>query len=132
MYAAARLFLFIGALLLAFATGLGAWAAHGLDQLIDPAAVATFRTGVEYHFYHALGLLGVGLLIERLGTSLHLLISGWLLVAGIVMFSGSLYVLAFGVARFLGPVTPLGGLCFIAAWMCLALALWRNSSRDPA
>ena len=65
MHAAARWFLVVSALLLAVATGLGAWAAHGLEQVIEPAAVATFRTGVEYHFYHALGLLGVGVLINR-------------------------------------------------------------------
>jgi uncharacterized membrane protein YgdD (TMEM256/DUF423 family) len=124
MHAAARRFVTIGALLLALATGLGAWAAHGLEALIGAAALATFRTGVEYHFYHSLGLLGVGLLIDRLGTRAPLLVSGWLLVAGIVMFSGSLYALAFSSARFLGPVTPLGGLCFIGAWACLALALW--------
>ena len=126
MHAAARRFLLTGALLLAAATALGAWAAHGLERLVDPAAVATFRTGVEYHFYHALGLLAVGLLIERRGASAWLLGSGWLLIAGIAMFSGSLYVLSFGIARFLGPVTPLGGVCFIAGWCCLAAALWRD------
>lgn len=128
MHAAARRFVIIGALLLAAATGLGAWAAHGLETLIGPAAVATFRTGVEYHFYHALGLLGVGLLIDRTGLRGILVASGWLMVAGIGMFSGSLYVLAFGAAPFLGPVTPLGGLCFISAWLLLALALWRGNT----
>jgi uncharacterized membrane protein YgdD (TMEM256/DUF423 family) len=126
MHAAARRFLICGALLLAVATVLGAWAAHGLEALLDAGAVATFRTGVEYHFYHALGLIGTGLLIDRYGAGSALVISGWLLVAGIVMFSGSLYVLAFGVARFLGPVTPLGGLCFIAGWLMLAAAIWRQ------
>ena len=126
MHAAARRFLISGALLLAVATGLGAWAAHGLERLIEPAAVATFRTGVEYHFYHALGLLGIGALIDRSGANRSLLISGWLLVAGIALFSGSLYVLAFGIGRFLGPVTPLGGLCFIAGWLFLACGLWRT------
>ena len=128
MPAAARIFLLSGALLLAAATGLGAWAAHGLEAIIEPAAVATFRTGVEYHFYHALGLLGIGLLIERHGADRWLSGSGWLLLAGIVMFSGSLYLLAFGVARFLGPVTPIGGLCFILGWLLLAFAIWRNKA----
>lgn len=128
MPAAARRFLISGALLLALATGLGAWAAHGLESLIEPAAVATFRTGVEYHFYHALGLLGIGLLIESRSADRLLRISGWLLIAGILTFSGSLYLLAFGVARFLGPVTPLGGLCFILGWLLLACALWREKT----
>ena len=125
MSSAARRFIMIGALLLAAATALGAWAAHGLQDLIEPAAVASFRTGVEYHFYHALGLLGVGLLIDRLGAGTLLRFGGWLLVAGIAMFSGSLYLLAFISAAFLWPVTPLGGACFIAAWLCLAIAVMR-------
>ncbi len=108
---------------------LGAWAAHGLEALLEPSSVATFRTGVEYHFYHSLGLLGIGLLIDRCGPRSDLVLAGWLLIAGIVMFSGSLYVLAFGVARFLGPVTPLGGLCFILGWLVLAAALWRQRDR---
>lgn len=129
MNAAARRFLIFGALLLAVATILGAWAAHGLESLIDAGSVAIFRTGVEYHFYHALGLLGIGLLIDRCGAGSGLVISGWLLIAGIVLFSGSLYVLAFGVARFLGPVTPLGGVCFIIGWLVLAATIWRQRER---
>ncbi len=129
MNAAARHFLIFGALLLAAATILGAWAAHGLESLIDAGSLAIFRTGVEYHFYHALGLLGIGLLIDRCGAGSGLVISGWLLIAGIVLFSGSLYVLAFGVARFLGPVTPLGGVCFIIGWLVLAATIWRQLDR---
>lgn len=124
MHAAARWFLVVSALLLAVATGLGAWAAHGLEQVIEPAAVATFRTGVEYHFYHALGLLGIGVLVDRYDSNVYLLASGWLLLAGIVLFSGSLYALAFTQAAVLGPVTPLGGLCFILAWLSAARAFW--------
>jgi uncharacterized membrane protein YgdD (TMEM256/DUF423 family) len=126
MEPAARRFLFIGALLLAAATALGAWAAHGLESLLDSDSVETFKTGVQYHFYHALGLLGIGLILDRLGPRPALVASGWLVIAGITLFSGSLYVLAFGVARFLGPVTPLGGVCFIAAWCCLAASLRRS------
>jgi uncharacterized membrane protein YgdD (TMEM256/DUF423 family) len=132
MEPAARRLLIIGALLLACATALGAWAAHGLDSLLDADSVATFRTGVEYHFYNALGLLGIGLLVERNGAQRLLVASGWLLIAGILMFSGSLYVLAFGMGRFLGPVTPIGGLSFIAAWCSLAISLWRGSPRTTS
>lgn len=126
MQAAARRFVIVSALLLGIATALGAWAAHGLERIIDPAAVDIFDTGVRYHFYHALGLLGVGLLIDRAGSSGLLVASAWLLIAGIAMFSGSLYVLAFGGFGWLGPVTPLGGICFILAWLTLALSLWRK------
>ena len=130
MQPAARRFVIVGALLLALATALGAWAAHGLGRLIDPAGVATFRTGVEYHFYHALGLLALGIVAERCGNDAWLTRGGWLLVAGIALFSGSLYILAFGGGRFLGPVTPLGGLCLIAGWLCAAIAVARQGKAD--
>lgn len=123
MNAAARQFVIVGALLLAVATGLGAWAAHGLERFLDAAAVGTFRTGVEYHFYHGLGILLIAALIQLMPGNRLLQISAWLLTAGIFAFSGSLYLLAFGTARFLGPVTPLGGLCFIAGWLCLVAAM---------
>ena len=126
MPAAARRYMILGALLLAAATVLGAWAAHGLERLIDADSVATFRVAVEYHFYHALGLLLVAALLDRMPDSRWLQVSAVLLTVGIVLFSGSLYVLAFHTARFLGPVTPLGGACFIAAWLCLAAALWQR------
>lgn len=129
MHAAARRFAVAGALLLAAATILGAWAAHGLERLIDADGVATFRTGVDYHFYHSLGLLCIAALLERIAHTRVAIVSAWLLVAGIVLFSGSLYLLAFDAAAFLGPVTPIGGLCFIAGWIGLAAALWRQRER---
>ncbi|HMB73977.1 MAG TPA: DUF423 domain-containing protein [Gammaproteobacteria bacterium] len=132
MHTAARRFIVLGALLLACATGLGAWAAHGLENLIDSDSVATFRIGVEYHFFHALGILVTAMLLDRLPNSRLLLLCGVLLTAGIVLFSGSLYLLAFDTARFLGPVTPLGGVSFIAGWLCLAAALWRARAPDQA
>lgn len=126
MHAAARRFMVLGALLLAVATGLGAWAAHGLERFIDSDSVATFRIGVEYHFLHALGVLLVAVLLDRMPHNRLLVFCAGLLTTGIVLFSGSLYLLAFDTARFLGPVTPLGGLCFIAGWLCLAGAVWRS------
>ena len=128
MNAAARPYLALGALLLSAATVLGAWAAHGLERFLDTDAIATFSTGVEYHFYHALGIVLIAALIDRAPQVALLRYSAWLLMAGIVMFSGSLYVLAFGTARFLGPVTPLGGVCFIAGWLCLAAAAFRRTA----
>jgi uncharacterized membrane protein YgdD (TMEM256/DUF423 family) len=113
-------FLGLGAVLLAIATGLGAWAAHGLETLVGPQSVETFRTGVEYHFYHALGLLGVALLIDRRPDILTFRCCAWGLTAGIVLFSGSLYALALGGPSILGAIAPLGGLSFIGAWACLA------------
>jgi uncharacterized membrane protein YgdD (TMEM256/DUF423 family) len=125
-----------GAILLALAVVLGAFGAHGMRAVLAPEQLASWRTGVDYHFYHALGLLAVGLLEPRLGQRA----AGWsagLLIAGIVLFSGSLYVLSakdlLGVgqaARALGPVTPLGGLCFIAGWMTLFITTLRQADRS--
>jgi len=113
------------ATLLALATALGAYAAHGLERVLDAHALGNFRTGVEYHFYHALGLFGVALLRQRHPESAAFGVAAWLLLAGIVLFSGSLYVTAFGLLRFLTAAAPIGGLCFIAAWVALAVGALR-------
>jgi len=106
------------------ATGLGAFAAHGLERYVGPSELETFRIGVEYHFYHALGLLGVGAFWTRHPGTRSLAICSWLLIAGTLFFSGSLYLLAFGTARAFGFITPLGGLCFMSAWLVFAYSAW--------
>ena len=85
--------------------------------------IAVYRTGIEYHFHHALGLLAVGALANTMRDSLALKWSGALMIAGIVLFSGSLYVLSVTGMRWLGVVTPIGGVAFIAAWACLVAAV---------
>lgn len=85
--------------------------------------LAIFQTGVHYHYWHALGLVAVGLACLHLPSSPWLRAAGWLLAAGIVLFSGSLYVLALSGERWLGPVTPVGGLAFILGWLALAVAV---------
>lgn len=124
-----------GAALLALAVALGAFGAHALRSRLAPDHLANWRTGVDYHFYHALGLLVVGLLADRLGGTRARLIA-WLLMAGILLFSGSLYLLSirdlFGLGRMaalLGPITPLGGVCFIAAWLLLFITALRQDDR---
>jgi uncharacterized membrane protein YgdD (TMEM256/DUF423 family) len=112
-----------GALLLALAVILGAFGAHGLRDRLDPYSMSVYEKAVFYHFVHALGLLIVAIL-PRTGTfpeSSAAWVCG-LLLAGIVIFSGSLYALAATGVRALGAITPLGGLSFIAAWLLLA---WR-------
>ncbi|TQV82528.1 DUF423 domain-containing protein [Exilibacterium tricleocarpae] len=124
----AKLFLLIAAANGLIAVALGAFGAHGLKSRLPEALMSTYQTGVQYHFYHALALLGVSILLLRPlpGPPPGLLVAGgWLLVAGIVLFCGSLYWLALGGPRWLGPVTPLGGLCFILAWLLLLLSAWR-------
>jgi uncharacterized membrane protein YgdD (TMEM256/DUF423 family) len=116
-----RLFFALGALAAFIGVALGAFAAHGLKSRLDPAMLATFETGVRYQMYHALALLGVAWACTR-WPGVWINASGWLFVAGIAVFSGTLYALALTGVRWLGAVTPLGGLAFLAGWLCLAWA----------
>jgi uncharacterized membrane protein YgdD (TMEM256/DUF423 family) len=120
-----RLFVLIGALNAAVAVTLGAFGAHALKARLPDDLLAVYHTGNQYHFYHALGLILVGLVAGRWSDSVLLRSSGWLMLAGIVLFSGSLYLLSVTGQRWLGAVTPLGGLAFIVAWVLLAVAAWR-------
>lgn len=104
---------------------LGAFGAHALRQRLAPEMLAVFQTGVQYHFYHALGLVAVGLLVQHLPGSSLLRWAGALMLAGIVVFSGSLYVLATSGLRWLGAVTPIGGVAFIVAWLLVVIAVAR-------
>jgi uncharacterized membrane protein YgdD (TMEM256/DUF423 family) len=116
-----RTFLLIGAIAGFLAVMLGAFGAHGLRARLSPEMMAVFETGVRYHMYHALAIIAVGLMLPSLGGWL-VRFSGWAFTIGIVLFSGSLYALAFtGVTTF-GAVTPLGGLAFLIGWACLIIA----------
>jgi uncharacterized membrane protein YgdD (TMEM256/DUF423 family) len=117
-------FLILATLLAALAVILGAFGAHGLKKIAGPDTVATFQTGVQYQMYHAIGLFIVGILYEKFANS-YLQYAGILFVAGIILFSGSLYLLAalkasnkVGLGG-IGIITPIGGLCFIAGWLLL-------------
>jgi uncharacterized membrane protein YgdD (TMEM256/DUF423 family) len=116
----ARIALIIAAVALAIAVALGAFGAHLLKPRLSAEALAVYQTAVQYHFWHALGLLGVGVLMAHWGAGWGLQWTAWLLCAGIVLFSGSLYALALTGARWLGGVTPFGGAALIAAWILLA------------
>jgi uncharacterized membrane protein YgdD (TMEM256/DUF423 family) len=116
----AKLFLALGCIAALFAVALGAFGAHALKARIAPELMAVYKTGVEYHFYHALGLILAGLAALRLPESACLRGAGWAMLAGIVLFSGSLYLLALTGISWLGAITPLGGAAFIAAWALFA------------
>lgn len=118
----ARLFLVTGALSAALAVMLGAFGAHALRGRLPADLLAIYQTASQYHVYHALGLLAVGVLALHVPTSSALRWSGWLMVLGTVLFSGSLYALAITGQRWLGAITPLGGSAWIAAWLLLAWA----------
>jgi uncharacterized membrane protein YgdD (TMEM256/DUF423 family) len=117
----------IAAVFLALAVGLGAFGAHGLKSRIDAEMLDIYKTAVLYHFLHALGMLVVSML-PKTGTFSESSADTvcWLLLIGILIFSGSLYVLAITGTRMLGAITPFGGVAFIAAWLLLAWKLTRR------
>jgi uncharacterized membrane protein YgdD (TMEM256/DUF423 family) len=115
-----RTFLLLASLLGALAVALGAFGAHALESRMSAELLRTYEIGVRYHFYHALALLGVVAVLSRWPTATAAVAAGWLFVTGILIFSGSLYLLAFSGVRWLGAITPIGGVAFIAGWLCLA------------
>jgi len=123
MNATAKLFLAIGGAAALLAVALGAFGAHALKSRIPPDMLAVWQTGIEYHVFHALGLVAVGIVAIHLPDSAPLKWSGWLMLAGIVLFSGSLYLLALTGERSLGAITPIGGLAFLAAWALFVAAV---------
>ena len=117
------------AIMLALAVAIGAFGAHGLQGRLDAYSLGVYEKAVFYHFIHALGMLAVPLLVHAgLISSAAGKWTGWLLLAGIVLFSGSLYLLAVTGVRTLGAVTPFGGASFIAAWVTLAVCALSHRS----
>lgn len=115
-------FIFLGSLLAGLGVALGAFGAHALRARVPAQRLETFETAVRYQVYHALALIAAGLAVQAGMGSPLAAAAAWLFLAGILLFSGSLYLLAFTGLRWLGAVTPLGGIAFIAGWACLALA----------
>ena len=107
------------------AVALGAFGAHALKARLEPGQLVVFETGVRYQMYHALALLAVAMLADRRPCG-ALNAAGSLFLAGVLLFSGSLYLLSTQGWRWLGPVTPLGGVCFLAGWIALAIAAARR------
>jgi uncharacterized membrane protein YgdD (TMEM256/DUF423 family) len=122
-----KLFLMIGALLAAVAVAAGAFGAHALATRLTPERLATWETAARYHMYHALALVLLAAIGLRWPAPL-LQLAGWLFISGILIFSGTVYALALGAPRWLGAVTPIGGLALIAGWLVLAAAALRTPS----
>jgi uncharacterized membrane protein YgdD (TMEM256/DUF423 family) len=120
-----RLFFVLGALFGGLGVALGAFGAHGLRQILSAEDLATFEIGVRYQMYHALALIAVAWAMSRWDHA-ALVAAGWLFVGGIVVFSGSLYALVLTGQRWLGAVTPLGGVAMIAGWALLGWAAYRG------
>jgi len=128
MQPVARTFIALGSINAALAVILGAFGAHALKARISPEMLSVYHTASQYHFYHALGMLLIGALASQFRTGGALQLSGFLMLAGIVLFSGSLYLLAVTGVTWLGAITPLGGVAFIAAWVVLAYAALRAAT----
>ena len=122
----ARLAMALAAALLFVAVALGAFGAHALKAKLATDQMAIYQTAVQYHFWHALGLLGVSILMAQWPTAQGLAWTAWLLIAGLFLFCGSLYALALTGTPWLGVVTPIGGAAFIAAWLILAWVALRH------
>ena len=124
----AKLFLVIGGVNAALVVILGAFGAHGLKARISGDMMAVYHTATLYHAIHALGLLAIGLVAAWAPDSGYLKSAGWVMLAGIVLFSGSLYVLSVTGARWVGAITPIGGVAFIIAWILFCVAVLKASS----
>ena len=113
----------IGAVIALLAVAFGAFGAHSLKDHLSEDDLSVFETGVRYQMYHGLGVLLVALLSDRLGSGKLVLWSARLLTIGVVLFSGSLYALSMTGIDAFGPITPIGGVAFLAGWLCLALSV---------
>jgi uncharacterized membrane protein YgdD (TMEM256/DUF423 family) len=122
-----RIFLTLGALSGCLAVAAGAFGAHSLRDRLSSDMLDVFQTGASYQMYHALALLGVGILLGRFSIdgSPWLTAAGWLFVAGTILFSGSLYALSLSGVTWLGAITPLGGVAFLAGWLAVVVGIWR-------
>ena len=114
-----------GAVFMALGVLLGAFGAHALKNILSPEMLAVYKTGVEYQFYHALGLLLIGLIGFHI-KSKYLSWAGLFITIGIILFSGSLYVLTLSGIKAIGAITPVGGLSFVSGWILLALAILKR------
>ncbi|UKS24422.1 DUF423 domain-containing protein [Paenibacillus sp. HWE-109] len=122
-----KLFLLLGSLNAFLSVALGAFGAHSLKQKLTPDKLDVFQTGVHYHMIHAIALILIALLSDKLVNSSSLVhASGWAIFIGIILFSGSLYALSITGLKIFGPITPLGGLSFLVGWVLLAVAAFKQ------
>lgn len=121
-----KIFLTLGTINAFICVLLGALGAHGLKHTLTADMLTIFQTGVQYHFYHALGLILVGLVLFHFPRSRLLKLSGWLMFTGIVLFSGTLYTISLTELRGLSKIAPFGGLSYMSAWLLFAYAAWTS------
>ena len=121
-----KIYIFIGSILAFFAVAFGAFGAHSLKPKLSNEMFAVYETAANYHMIHALALIIVGVIFHWINNSSMIQWSGLFLLLGIIFFSGSLYLLSVTGLKWLGPITPIGGLCFLIGWLLLAIAVIRN------
>jgi len=122
-----KIFLVVGAVIGAVSVMIGAFGAHGLKSFLESMGrFDTFETAVKYQFYHTFALIFIGIIMQK-GSNQNFAISGWLFLAGIILFSGSLYLLCFTHSRWIGAITPFGGLALIGGWLFMAWGLWKST-----
>lgn len=123
-----KTFLILGSLNAFLGVALGAFGAHGLKTKVAPEMLTTWNTAVQYHLVHALGLLVIGILCHLVPAAMLVRAAGWLIFLGVLLFSGSLYVMVLTGIRGLGMITPIGGVAFLIGWLLLALAgIWQGA-----
>jgi uncharacterized membrane protein YgdD (TMEM256/DUF423 family) len=120
-----KTFLILGSLSAFLAVSLGAFAAHTLKEKLSPEMLSVFEVGVRYHLYHSLALFVVAWIASQFPDA-NIPVAGWLFVGGIVLFSGSLYAMSLTGSKWLGMVTPVGGLCFLGGWIWIAYGVWKS------
>jgi uncharacterized membrane protein YgdD (TMEM256/DUF423 family) len=121
-----RIFLAIASVLGGLSVIFGAFASHALKDKLSTRALEIWETGTKYQMYHALALILVAILLSRLTTqSLPLIVAGYAFIVGVFLFSGSLYALSLSGIKWLGAITPVGGVAFILGWVCLVVAAWQ-------
>lgn len=116
-----NVFIGLGALSAFISVAAGAFGAHALKPVLDTDMLSVYHTAVDYQFFHSIGLIAIGVLHKISPRHSHL-IAAWTMLAGIIIFSGSLYILSTSGIKWLGMITPIGGLCFLAAWLILAIS----------
>ena len=122
----AKFYLALGSINALLVVLIGAFGAHGLKAKLTVENMAIYHTAVQFHFYHAVGLILVGLIAWHIPTSPYLRWSAWLMIMGIILFSGSLYALSITNIRWLGAITPIGGTVFICAWLMLTIGIMKS------
>jgi len=122
-----RTFFIIGSILGGLAVATGAFGAHGLKNIVSPELLDTWDKAVRYQMYHALALLALAWAVTHWPAQIKVLtLGGWFFLAGVVLFSGSLYILVLSGIKWLGAITPFGGVAMVAGWVCLLLAAWKK------